>query len=272
MARCSWTDCGRWRPTLLARRRGHGVQMNGAWYCSEDCAGLQAGAEFARTATREQVRTRALPRLKLGLLLVHAGAITPVQLREALDGQRETGRRVGAELIARGLVDPSAVVKALALQAGVPCLPHLDPTAARWCSELGAQAVHALGLVPIGVDEAVRHVKVACTAPVPRLALSALRELTGWTAEPFLVGDSTLAALVQAYGELAGSPPHDQVIDREAAGAAIAEAAAGQQDATVSHATCNPYVWVRVAGKAGIRDLFIPTGEEAAWQAAHTSL
>jgi type IV pilus assembly protein PilB len=246
--------------------------MNGAWFCSEDCASREADVAVARAAARELVRTRALPRLKLGLLLVHAGAITPVQLREALDAQRQTGRRIGAELMARGVVEPAAVVKALAAQAGVPCLPNLDPSAARWCPEIGAQAVRALGLVPIGVDETLRHVKVACAAPVPRLALSALRELTGWSAEPFLVADATLDALVRAYGELADAPSHDRLVDRQAAGAAIAEAAAGQQDATVSQVSCDPYVWVRVSGATGMRDLFIPTGEEAAWQAAHTSL
>ena len=245
--------------------------MNGAWFCSEGCAGQQASTDVDRVTSRDKVRTRALPRLKLGLLLVHQGAITPVQLREALAAQRESGRLLGHELRSSGVVDQQAIVKALAAQAGIPCLPNLPTTAARWCPELGAHAVRALGLVPIGVDADRQHVKVACAAPVPRLALSALRELTGWTAEPFLVPDETMAGLIGAYAALADVEARDQVVEREAAGAAIAEAAAGSDEAVVSQAPCNPYLWVRVTGTAGPRDLFIPTGEEAAWPAAHTS-
>ena len=245
--------------------------MNGTWFCSERCAGHQATTDVDRVASRDKVRTRALPRLKLGLLLVHQGAITPVQLREALASQQVSRRLLGRELQSIGAVDRQAVVKALAAQAGIPCLPHLEPTAARWCPELGAHAVRALGLVPIGVDGERKHIKVACVAPVPRLALSALRELTGWTAEPFLVPDETMEGLICAYAALADVEGRDQVVDRDVAGAAIAEAAADSDEAVVNQAACNPYLWVRVSGTAGPRDLFIPTGEEAAWQAAHTS-
>jgi hypothetical protein len=246
--------------------------MNGTWFCSERCAGQQASTDVDRATTRDLVRTRALPRLKLGLLLVHQGAITPVQLREALAAQQQSGRLLGHELQATGVVERQAIVKALAAQAGIPCLPNLDASAARWCPELGAHAVRALGLVPIGVDAERRHVKVACAAPVPRLALSALRELTEWTAEPFLVPDETMESLTRAYAALADVEVRDQVVARDDAGAAIAEAAAGNDEAVVSQVRCNPYLWVRVSGTERPRDLFIPTGEEATWQAAHTSL
>lgn len=271
MARCGWAECGRWRPSVLARLRGHGVQMNGIWFCSGTCAGQQAECDVERATAGERIRTRALPRLKLGLLLVHHGAITPVQLRDALVSQRRRGLRLGEELLSLGLIDDAALVKALAAQAGVPCLPNLDSSAVRVCPELGATAVRALGLVPIGVDVASRHVKVACTAPVPRLAVLAFKELTGWTAEPFLVPDSSLERLMTAYAALAESVGRDQLVTREQAGAAIAAAAASRDDAVVHQVSCNPYLWVRVTSAAGPHDLFIPTGEEPTCQVAHTS-
>ena len=64
-----------------------------------------------------------------------------------------------------------------------------------------------------------RHIKVACTAPVPRLAVSALKELTGWTAEPFLVPDSTLERLMTAYAALSEPMDRDRVVARDEAGA-----------------------------------------------------
>jgi hypothetical protein len=245
--------------------------MNGAWFCSDTCAGRQADRDVERVTARERVRMRALPRLKLGLLLVHQGAITPVQLRDALASQRRSGLRLGDELLSRGLIDDIALVKALATQAGVPCLPHLDARTVRPCPELGANAVRALGVVPIGVDLEAQHVKVACTAPVPRLALAALRELTGWTAEPYLIPDAALEPLIAAYAAVS-APDRDALVARDDAGAAIAAAAAGGDNAVVSQAACSPYVWVRISRATGPRDLFIPTGEDVSCPAAHTSL
>ena len=247
--------------------------MNGEWFCSESCAGRHADDGVDRAAARDDVRTRALPRLKLGLVLVHHGAITPVQLRAALASQRETGRRLGEELVSLGWADAAAVVKALATQAGVPCLPALEPAAVRYCPELGAQAVRALGLVPFGVDVEGQRVKVACAAPVPRLAVGAFRELTGWTADVFLVPDHVMPSLVDAYAALAPvERERDAIVSRAAAGRRIAAVAATIPGAVVSQAACDPWLWVRVSGDAAARDLFIPTGKEGAWQAAHTSL
>jgi len=243
--------------------------MNGEWYCSAACAGRQADDELARAATAMPARSRALPRLKVGLLLVHQGAITPVQLREALASQRRTGRRLGEELVARGMADWAAVVKALASQAGVPCLATLDRSAVRLCPELGAQAVQALGLVPFAVDPERRAMKVACTAPVPRLAVGALRELTGWHADAFLVPDSVLPELIEQYATLAAeSDARELIVSREAAGARIAEAASELPGAMVSQARIDPWLWVRVSdGRIG-RNLFVTTQEDPSWQAA----
>ena len=41
---------------------------------------------------------------------------------------------------------------------------------------------------------------MACRAPLPRAALSALRQLTGWTPEPLLVSDADLQTLMHSYG------------------------------------------------------------------------
>lgn len=247
--------------------------MNGDWFCSESCAAAQAEHEVRRAAARQDVRSRALPRLKLGLVLVHQGAITPVQLRTALESQQRSGRPLGREVVALGFADTQSVVRALATQAGVPCLPTLEATAVRACPELGAHAVRALGLVPFGVDRELRHLKVACAAPVPHLALAAVRELTGWSAEPFLVPDHSMPGLFDAYAALSSAAgPEDAIVPLDGAGARIAGMAAATPGAVVTQASVAPYLWVRVAGQAAPHNVFIPTGEETPWPAALTLL
>ena len=219
-------------------------------------------------------RPQPLPPLKLGMLLVHQGAVTPADLREALDAQRMSGLPIGQQLVVLGRAEWTSVLKALASQNGVPFLASLDPAAIRECSELlGPATARALGLVPFGADADRRHVKVACTAPVPRLAMAAFTELTGWTAEPFLVADSALPALLEAYERACELPEASQitVTSIEEAPARVADMAARTPDATVAQAAMTPYLWVRVQGSGLPNDMFVTARKETAWPAAPTS-
>src|SRR5262249_7984756 len=157
---------------------------------------------------------------------------------------------------------------ALASQAGVPFLAALDPSAIRACPELlGPATARALGLVPFGAEGDRRHVKVACAAPVPRLAMAAFTELTGWTAEPFLVADSSLPALLEAYERQCEEPEASRitVTSIEDAPARVADMAARTSDATVVHAAMTPYLWVRVKGTGLPNDVFVTARKETAW-------
>jgi hypothetical protein len=249
--------------------------MNEEWYCSRQCAEQGFAEELVTPEPAASPRRpHALPPLKLGMLLVHQGAISPVDLRGALDAQRLSGLPLGRELVHLGRTDDLAVLKALASQAGVPFLASLDASAVRACPDvLAPAAVRALGLVPFGLDVDRRRVKTACQAPVPRLALAALAEITGWIAEPFLVADALMPALIHAYeracdGLDVGSATWTTTED---APAEVAALAAVTPDATVNHATCSPFVWVRVQGSGAPRDVFVSARKETSWPAAHTS-
>jgi len=249
--------------------------MNDEWYCSRQCAALTFAEDLeASEPASARRRPQALPPLKVGMLLVHQGAISPVDLRQALDAQRSSGLPLGRTLVQLERTDRAAVLKALASQAGLPFLATLDSSAVRACPEiLAPAAVRALGLVPFGVDKDRRRMKTACQAPVPRLALAALTEVTGWTAEPFLVDDTAMPLLIEAYeraceGLAVGSATW---ATPDEAPATVAAAAAETEDATVSHAACAPFVWVRVQGSGAPRDIFVAPGKETSWPAAHTS-
>jgi hypothetical protein len=253
----------------------HGFEMNDTWYCSEVCAEHAIGEQLAETAKdTPSGRTRPLPPLKVGMLLVHQGAISPADLRAALEAQKWSGLRLGEQLLADGVTDETALVKALASQAGVPFVAALDPAAVRACPELlGANAVRALGLVPFGVDADRRRLKVAATAPLPRLAIAALNEITGWTAEPFLVGDRVLPLLLDAYTRACDGRAETTLTMSTAdeAAARVAHEAARTPGATVQKAPCDPYLWVRIQGKGPARDVFVIPNKEIPWLAVPTS-
>ena len=109
---------------------------------------------------------RPIPPLKLGMLLVHQGAVTPVQLATALEAQQKIGHRLGQQLQELTFVSQPELLRALAAQSGAPWLPVLDPRRVRNVpSALGPNVVRALGLVPFEVETVRHRVKVACAAP-----------------------------------------------------------------------------------------------------------
>ncbi len=266
MPRCADFTCGRWRPERLAPKWAAGLRFNGHWYCSRECVehaarvGLDTPAIPAASAA-------ALPPLKLGVLLRHLGAITEQTLERALESQRATGRRLGAELQALGLAPADQVLKALAAQGNVSYLPSFDVARVQQGpSWMPAETVRALGLVPFEADETLKRVRVVCAAPVPKAAMRALLKLTGWTAEPYLVEDETWQQALRMYrpATLATGLRREAVtVDGAAAAAArVADSALIDRSVTMRAANCDQYTWVRVEGARQVSDLIIPTTEE----------
>ena len=271
MPRCADFTCGRWRPERLAPKWAAGLRFNGHWYCSRECVehAARVGLDTPAVATAS---ASALPPLKLGVLLRHLGAITEQTLDLALDSQRASGRRLGAELQALELVPGDVVLKALAAQGNVSYLPAFDVArVTHGPSWLPAETVRALGLVPFELDETQKRIRVVCTAPVPRAAMRALAKLTGWTADPYLVEDETWQQSLRMYrpaAQVNGLRREAVTVDgADAAAARVADNALLDRSVTMRSASCDQYTWVRVEGARQVSDLLIPAMQEEPCQA-----
>ena len=262
MARCSHHDCRRWRPDTLVRYANLGLRVDGAWFCSTRCVEFSAKRRLlgVRPPTAS---VPPIPALRLGVLLLHQGAITSMQLTKALGAQRATGRPLGAQLQDMHMADAETVLRGLSAQAGVSYLTAVDPTCVRSApGGLSPDEVRALGVVPIQVDETHRLLVVACQAPLPRAALSALRQLTGWTPEPLLVSDADWQVLTRAYGSDTVRRQQRVVFDRvrdiDDLAARIAAAAAKDGAVTMTETHYDRSTWVRVEGVGAISTMFMP--------------
>ncbi|MDE3154015.1 MAG: hypothetical protein KGN76_02890 [Acidobacteriota bacterium] len=279
MARCAGTECRRWLPDVLIRTGRAGLRLDGSWYCSPACLKDALRRRLRREPGAARRTVSPLSPIKLGvLLLVSQSTLTPTLLSEALDEQKRTGLKIGAQLERMGLVTPQEVLRALAAQAGVSYLTSVDTEPLTHApGNLSRSAVQALGLVPIEVVEPQQIIKVACTAPLPRVALGALRELTGWIVQPYLVSDQLWPALVASYGTArpAGQPAAGtRVRDLGDAAQRIAQLARRDPSVHMSHVRWDPYVWMRVQSRQQVEDLVLPLTEpteDESWAAEPTS-
>lgn len=268
MPRCAHDGCQRWRPLWLAPRA---VSFDGDWFCGPGCLRDEATVRLKAFAPEPLVAGGAT-RFRLGTLLLASRAVTAPVLERALGRQRTSGRPLGAELIAMGAVDVATLTHALARQAGVPSVTGLTAThVASGVAGLSRRVVRALGVLPFDVDRD-GLLRVAITAPVPRTALRALERMTGRTVRAYLIGDATMATLLEGYG-VACPEAQDTVLLASPAEAAthIAEAARAGRAAGWRCVPATSFTWVRLEGSSGTDDLIVRgPGEGEAWQAAPT--
>ncbi len=278
MARCSVTECGRWRPDALVRRGGTGIRVDDGWYCSAGCLERAMRVRLVDLTRPERLTPNAFPPSKLGVLLLAADCgLTPELLNRALDAQRLSGRRLGSELLRMHVVTTDDVLRALAVQANTRYLSTIDPATVRQGhANLSRDMIRALGMIPFEANVTTKVLKVAYVAPLPRIALAALAELTGWLPEPYLVADEVWPALLESYGASAptGRVPTATADTVGDASARIARAAEVSRAARISHARFDPYVWVRVEAPDQTQDLLVTVPQfygDDAWRTGHTS-
>jgi hypothetical protein len=203
--------------------------------------------------------------------------LTSELLSRALAAQRLSGRRLGQELQLLEMVSSDDVLRALAIQANTRYVTSIDPGIVRTGqASLSRDMVRALGLVPFEANTPSKILKVAYVAPLPRVALIALGELTGWTPEPYLVADAVWPALLENYGTMApaGRVPTTTADTLGDASARIARAAETARAARISHARLDPYVWVRVEASDQVQDLLVTVPQffgDDLWLTGHTS-
>jgi hypothetical protein len=122
---CENQDCAYRNPLRkLFRRHDNGVYLQGRWYCSLDCFEQGISSAFAgliKLADEPVARSHRLP---LGMMLLGRGVISEVQLKTALDAQREAGNdRLGHWLVRLGIASAGDVAAALAAQWGCVVFP-----------------------------------------------------------------------------------------------------------------------------------------------------
>ena len=110
---------------------------------------------------------------KLGNLLVSAGSVTTEELQKALLAQGASGRRIGAELVALGVLDDVQLAEALATHLGYPLADlSQESPAAEAVALLNEAVARHHNAIPLRVDGSTVAVAVADPLPEVEHALS----------------------------------------------------------------------------------------------------
>src|SRR5213075_1575028 len=135
---------------------------------------------------------------KLGEILVRENLISPQQLREALEFQREHGGRLGFNLVKMGMVSDDMITAVLSRQYGVPSvnleLFDIDESVIRLIPREVADKYSVLPLSRVGAT-----LTLAMVDPTNVFAMDDIKFMTGLNVEPVVVAEASVQQAISKY-------------------------------------------------------------------------
>jgi type IV pilus assembly protein PilB len=144
--------------------------------------------------------------VRIGELLLKEKRITPEQLQEALNYQRQQGGKLGFNLIKLGFVKDDEITALLSKQYGVPSIAlgsfDVDPAVVKL---VPAETAQKYQIIPLSRSGAT--LTIAMTDPTNVFAMDDIKFMTGYNVEPVVASETAVIDAIQKYYNKAGSAP-----------------------------------------------------------------
>src|SRR5688572_22884390 len=149
-------------------------------------------------ATGRAVRGSVHMAVRIGELLLKEKRITPEQLQQALNNQRQHGGKLGNSLVSLGFVKDEEITALLSKQYGVPSIEldqfEIDPAVLRLVPAETAQKYHVLPLSRSGAT-----LTIAMTDPTNVFAMDDIKFMTGYNVEPVVASETAVIDAINRY-------------------------------------------------------------------------
>lgn len=258
-AECGLETCHNRLFTAGLPKTWPGIRVEDAWYCSADCFAAAGKIRIGRLAAARVNQTQHRPRLSIELTLVSKGYLTEDQLRVARTEAKKRREQPEAVLLRLGLASEKQLAAARAAQWGCAALGP-DHVALLLEADLPAVLLQEYSAVPIHYSAAHKRLLLGFVHRIHYDLMQSIEHVTGCRPEPcFITPDefeTQMAHLRDAPRYMQESPHHLRSIDQMAralGGHALDLGAHG-----ASFTRCGSYIWVRIAGRRGTRDILFP--------------
>ncbi len=139
--------------------------------------------------------------VRIGELLLKEKRITPEQLQEALNYQRQNGGKLGFNLIKLGYVKDDEITALLSKQYGVPSIAlgqfDVDATVVKL---VPAETAQKYQIIPLSRSGAT--LTIAMTDPTNVFAMDDIKFMTGYNVEPVVASETAVIdAITKYYGK-----------------------------------------------------------------------
>ena len=136
--------------------------------------------------------------IKLGELLVKENLVTPQQLQEALQYQKQNGGKLGYNLVKLGFVKDEEITQLLSRQYGVPSINlarfEIDPSVIKL---VPAETAQKYQIIPL--SRAGANLTIAMVDPTNVFAMDDIKFMTGYNVEPVVASETAIMESIEKY-------------------------------------------------------------------------
>ena len=136
--------------------------------------------------------------IKLGELLVKENLITPQQLQESLQYQKQNGGKLGYNLVKLGFVKDEEITQLLSRQYGVPSINlarfEIDPSVIKL---VPAETAQKYQIIPL--SRAGANLTIAMVDPTNVFAMDDIKFMTGYNVEPVVASETAIMESIEKY-------------------------------------------------------------------------
>ena len=136
--------------------------------------------------------------VRLGELLLREKRVTPVQLQEALNHQRQNGGRLSTSLVKLGILTDDDITTVVSRHCGVPAINlrefDPDPAVVRLVS---AESATKYNVLPVGRSGTT--LTLAMADPTNVFAMDDIKFMTGLHVEPVVASESAIREAITRY-------------------------------------------------------------------------
>lgn len=172
-------------------------------------------------------------KIRIGDLLVEAGAISEDQLQQALEKQQESGGRIGNIIMQMGFISRELLITVLTAQTGIDYCEiksvKVDDAVLKLVPD---SLVNQYKIMPVGYDENNPNIlKVAMADPMDLVAIDDISITSGLQVEPMLSFEEDLNEVIgQYYGSAQAMEAAEQYRKEQASGEVTDEEASQLDD------------------------------------------
>ena len=136
--------------------------------------------------------------IKLGELRVKENLITPQQLQEALQYQKQNGGKLGYNLVKLGFVKDEEITQLLSRQYGVPSINlarfEIDPSVIKL---VPAETAQKYQIIPL--SRAGANLTIAMVDPTNVFTMDDIKFMTGYNVEPVVASETAIMESIEKY-------------------------------------------------------------------------
>ncbi len=170
MIKCANTECNNVKPSwiiTLINPNKKGFYKNDNWFCSEQCY-----KEWLIKRTIEKRNSNeylSKSRIRLGMILLEKGIISPEQLQIVLDTQKKSKKKLGEILLEKGYINELELLSCLSKQFG---LSYIDISKLKEFNipddTIPTEILIAFKVFPLLINHDERYINLVMSNPTDR--------------------------------------------------------------------------------------------------------